>query len=261
MSFRGINRDSRGEGGQVAKQDRVIHSKPLYGMFTDIPRHYDLINHLITWNMDKIWRRKAALECLSTRPPRILDLCCGTGDLAITIAALADYAVEIKGLDYSQPMLDIAARKVSERAELLSGKTLAFYPGEAARQPFPDGSFDCIGISFAFRNLTYNNPLASNHLAEILRVLKPGGRLVIAESSQPRSTLVRSLYHFYMRQYVYRIGSLISGNRPAYRYLAESSVRYYSPQALEELLLKSGFRSVSYRPLFFGAAGIYSVNK
>lgn len=238
-----------------------VPSKPLYGVFTAIPRRYDLINHLITWNLDKFWRSKAALECLSTRPQKILDLCCGTGDLAITIAALADYTVEIKGLDYSQPMLDIAARKVSERADLQSGKTLNFYQGDAARQPFPDESFDCIGISFAFRNLTYSNPLAGEHLTEILRVLKPGGRLVIAESSQPQSALIRSLYHFYMRQYVYRIGSLISGNRPAYRYLAESAVRYYSPRALKDLLLKSGFRAVAYRPLFFGAAGIYSVTK
>jgi demethylmenaquinone methyltransferase / 2-methoxy-6-polyprenyl-1,4-benzoquinol methylase len=248
--------DQKSQGGHM-NPDRTVQPKPLYGLFTDIPRRYDLINHLITWNMDKSWRRKAALECLSGRPQKVLDLCCGTGDLAITIARLADYAIEIKGLDYSQPMLDIAARK----AGLLKGKNLSFTQGDASRQPFKDGSFDCIGISFALRNLTYHNPLAEEHLAEMLRVLKPGGRLIIAESSQPESGLIRSLYHFYMRQYVYRIGSLVSGNRPAYRYLAESSSRYYTPRALQELLIKSGFRAISYRPLFFGAAGIYSVTK
>jgi demethylmenaquinone methyltransferase / 2-methoxy-6-polyprenyl-1,4-benzoquinol methylase len=226
-------------------------------MFTDIPRRYDLINHLITWNMDKIWRRRAAHECLSARPGKVLDLCCGTGDLAVTIARLADYELEIKGLDYSQPMLDIAALK----AATLAGKKITFWRGDAAKQPFPGASFDCIGISFAFRNLTYNNPLAKDHLAEILRVLKPGGRLVIAESSQPESSLIRALYHFYLRQYVFRIGSLVSGNKTAYRYLAESSARYYSPRELRELLIQSGFSSVSYRPLFFGAAGIYTATR
>jgi demethylmenaquinone methyltransferase / 2-methoxy-6-polyprenyl-1,4-benzoquinol methylase len=226
-------------------------------MFTDIPRRYDLINRLITWNMDRGWRKKAALECLSSRPQKVLDLCCGTGDLAVTIALLADYAVDIRGLDYSQPMLDIAVRKAAP----LKGKKLTFTQGDASKLPFPEGSFDCIGISFAFRNLTYQNPLAKDHLAEMLRVLKPGGRLVIAESSQPDSKLIRSLYHFYMRQYAAGIGGIISGNKAAYRYLAESSSRYYSPAALRELMIKSGFRAVSNRPLLFGAAAIYSVTK
>jgi demethylmenaquinone methyltransferase / 2-methoxy-6-polyprenyl-1,4-benzoquinol methylase len=226
-------------------------------MFTDIPRRYDLINRLITWNLDRGWRRKAALECLSSRPQKVLDLCCGTGDLAVTIALLADYAVDIRGLDYSQPMLDIAARKAAS----LKDKKLSFTRGDASKLPFPDRSFDCIGISFAFRNLTYQNPLAKDHLAEMLRVLKPGGRLVIAESSQPESKLIRSLYHFYMRRYGSRIGGLISGNQAAYRYLAESSSRYYSPRSLRELMLKSGFAAVAYRPLLFGAAAIYCVTR
>jgi demethylmenaquinone methyltransferase / 2-methoxy-6-polyprenyl-1,4-benzoquinol methylase len=226
-------------------------------MFTDIPRRYDLINTLITWNMDRSWRRQAALECLTSRPQKVLDLCCGTGDLAVTIALLADYPVDIRGLDYSQPMLDIAALKAAQ----LKDKKLTFTQGNASKMPFTGASFDCIGISFAFRNLTYKNPLAKEHLAEILRVLKPGGRLIIAESSQPESRLIRALNHFYMRQYVYRIGALISGNKAAYRYLAESTSRYYGPQALKTLLIGSGFTTVSYRPLFFGAAGIYTVTK
>lgn len=234
-------------------QKVIAQRKPLYGIFTDIPHRYDLINSIITWNMDRQWRRKAARECLSVKPKMVLDLCCGTGDLAIDIADLADYPLEVRGLDYSQPMLDIAA----EKAVPLKDKTIVFTKGDAARLPFPEAYFDCVGISFAFRNLTYGNPLIQDHLSEILRVLKPGGRCVIAESSQPESKFIRALYHFYMRQYVYRVGSLISGNRPAYRYLAESSSRYYSPAELRELLLKAGFSAESYRPLLFGAAGIY----
>jgi demethylmenaquinone methyltransferase/2-methoxy-6-polyprenyl-1,4-benzoquinol methylase len=240
----------------VVEIHKIAEKQPLYGMFTDIPPRYDLINRLITWGMDRGWRRKAALECLTGRPQKVLDLGCGTGDLTITIATLADYPVELNGLDYSQPMLDIAARK----AGALNQK-LVFTQGDAAKLPFPEAYFDCLGVSFAFRNLTYQNPLAENHLVEILRVLKPGGRFVIAESSQPRSKLVRSLYHFYMRQYARRIGSWLSGNGPAYRYLAESASRYYAPPEIKELLIKAGFKEVCYRPLFLGVAGIYTALK
>ena len=268
-------------------------------MFSELPPRYDLINSIITLNMDKRWRRLTATACLSSHPKRVLDLCCGTGDLAITVAQMADYPVEINGLDFSQPMLEIARRKAmsfrdhgyplgaeAEAKQSLSPGTLRvpfstrdqlkaesrqiaqqlafsghnkieFIQGEASQIPFPDGFFDCIGISFAFRNLTYQNPLAKKHLSEIMRVLKPGGRFVIVETSQPESKPVRSLYHIYMRQFVSRLGYWISGNKGAYRYLAESASRFYSPPELEKLLIKSGFKQVSYRSLLFGAAGIY----
>jgi len=232
--------------------------KPLYGIFTDIPPHYDLINTLITWNMDKRWRRLAARACLAASPRNFLDLCCGTGDLAIEVARLASPEVEITGLDYSQPMLDIAV----EKARRLAGeRKIRFFQGVAASMPFPDGFFDSLGISFAFRNLTYRNPLAGKHLSEILRVLKKGGRCVIAESSQPDCRVIRTLYHFYMRGYVSSLGTWLSGNKPAYRYLAESASRYYTPSEMKTLLTESGFTTVSYRPLFFGVAGIYTAIK
>ena len=232
-------------------------SSPLYGMFTTIPPRYDLINRLITWGMDKKWRMKAAQTCLSFRPQKILDLCCGTGDMAITIAGMADYPVIIHGLDYSQPMLDIAIAKAS----VLKNKPIFFVSGEAGKLPFPDEFFDCVGISFAFRNLTFKNPLADRHLAEIVRVLKKGGRCVIAESSQPTNGFIRACYHFYMRRYAARIGGCLSGNKAAYRYLGESSARFYSPVELSKLLEKSGFQKTDYQPLFLGAAGIYTATK
>jgi demethylmenaquinone methyltransferase/2-methoxy-6-polyprenyl-1,4-benzoquinol methylase len=229
-----------------------VHAQ-LYEVFKSIPSKYDLINTLITWNMDKRWREKAARECLLSKPTRVLDLCCGTADLAITVSRLADYLLEVSGLDYSQAMLDIASAKASSRG----AKRISFAQGEASSLPFPDASFDCIGISFAFRNLTYHNPLMKKHLSEILRVLAPGGRCVIVESSQPKSKIIRTLYHIYMRKFVFWTGWLISGNRQAYRYLAESSSRYYSADELQDLLIKYGFQGVSYTPLFFGVAGIH----
>jgi demethylmenaquinone methyltransferase / 2-methoxy-6-polyprenyl-1,4-benzoquinol methylase len=226
----------------------------LYAMFTIVPPRYDLVNTLITWNMDKRWRKLAARACLTSDTKSVLDLCCGTGDLAIKIAEMAEKTVEISGLDFSQPMLDIAEQKASQT---VGENRIKFYQGNAAKLPFADGYFNILGISFAFRNLTYKNPNAQKHVSEIVRVLKPGGRCVIAESSQPGNRLIRGFYHFYMRHYVTVMGSLVSGNKPAYRYLGDSASRYYSPRELIELLTLNGFREVSYRPLFFGASGIY----
>jgi demethylmenaquinone methyltransferase/2-methoxy-6-polyprenyl-1,4-benzoquinol methylase len=228
---------------------------PLHGMFTAVPPRYDLINHIITMGLDTRWRRLAAETCLEGDPRRVLDLACGTGDLAIGIARLAGKDVRITGLDYSLPMLERARRKAAA-ADVL--EKVEFIEGEATLLPFPDGSLDCVGISFAFRNLTWKNPLCQPHLAEVIRVLRPGGRYVIVESSQPQNGLMQALFHLYLRCFVRPAGTLLSGERGAYRYLAKSAAHFYSPPQVRELLLGAGFRQVDYRPLFFGAAGIHA---
>jgi demethylmenaquinone methyltransferase/2-methoxy-6-polyprenyl-1,4-benzoquinol methylase len=227
-------------------------------MFTAVPPRYDLVNRIITLGLDKRWRRLAALTCLEGNPQRVLDLGCGTGDLTINIARLSEEGAEIAGLDYSLPMLELARMKAT-RAGV--GEKVNFVHGEATHLPFPEGHFACVGISFAFRNLTYKNPLCQPHLTEVKRVLKPGGRYVIVESSQPDNWVIRGLFHLYLRVVTRPVGILLSGNQSAYRYLAESASRYYSPREVREVLLAAGFRSVSYRPLFFGAAGIHVATK
>jgi demethylmenaquinone methyltransferase / 2-methoxy-6-polyprenyl-1,4-benzoquinol methylase len=211
-----------------------------------------MINHIFTWGMDKGWRLRAAKECLSGNAKRVLDLACGTGDLSITIAKLAKSRIEITGLDFSQPMLDIAQHKAQRQRY-----SLTFVRGDASNLPFPDGFFDSIGISFAFRNLTYKHPQASKHIAEILRVLRPGGRFVIVESSQPKFRFIRWLDHIYLRAFVYRIGWWLSGNRNAFNYLTISASRYYAAEELRTLLLDSGFSKVTFQRLFFGATAIH----
>jgi demethylmenaquinone methyltransferase/2-methoxy-6-polyprenyl-1,4-benzoquinol methylase len=223
-------------------------------MFTAVPPRYDLVNRIITLGQDRRWRRLAALACLDAKPRRILDLGCGTGDFTINLARLAEKDVAIIGLDYSSPML-ARARQKAVRVGL--GDRLDFIHGEATHLPFPEAHFDAVGISFAFRNLTYKNPLGAPHLAEVTRVLKPGGRCVIVESSQPENRIIRSLFRFYLRFFIKPAGILLSGNRAAYRYLSESTARFYPPREVRQMLLAAGFRDVSYRPLFFGAAGIH----
>ena len=232
----------------------TISRRPLYDMFIAVPRRYDLINRIITWGLDNRWRRKAARECLTSQPRNVLDLCCGTGDLAIELARLAENNVELAGIDYSQPMLEIATKKA---APLTKKQKPSFIYGDAANLPFPDGYFDCVGISFAFRNLTYKNPLVQHHIAEVLRVLSSDGRFVIVETSQPKVKLIRKLFHLYLRWFVSRLGYLLSGNRGAYYYLAESATRFYTSEELKELLLTAGFRQIFFRPLLFGAIGIH----
>jgi demethylmenaquinone methyltransferase/2-methoxy-6-polyprenyl-1,4-benzoquinol methylase len=238
----------------IVSQDTKTQNKPLYGIFSAIPRRYDLVNHIFTWGMDKRWRLTAARECLRSSPKKVLDLCCGTGDLAIHLAQLGHDELKVVGVDYSPPMLAIAAKKAERFA---SGKDIKFIQADAANLPFPDGYFDSAGISFAFRNLTYKNPLIKRHLSEVLRVLSDKGRFVVLETSQPRNKFIRWLCHLYLRGFVYWIGYLLSGNRGAYHYLAESAARFYSAEELSEILLGAGFRQVTFRRLLFGAVAIH----
>ena len=232
--------------------------RSLYHIFTRISHRYDLINHVITLGLDTGWRSRTAQACLEGRPGRILDICCGTGDLAITIAKFADYRPEITGADYSWPMLGIAIAKAKM---LLQGQNIHFINADVGKLPFADDYFDCIGISFAFRNLTYKNPNTQEYLDEILRVLRPGGRFVIVESSQPRSAFIRFFDHLYLRCWVFPLGYLLSGNRAAYHYLLDSALHFYSAEEMQEFLVKAGFKQVSARRLFFGAAAIYVAMK
>lgn len=227
-------------------------------MFLAVPPSYDLINHIITLGMDSAWRRRASLQCLSPNPQVFLDLCCGTGDMAINVSKLAVKGTMVLGTDYSHTMLEIAA---SKSASLEYEKSPDFILGDAARLPFSDSKFNCVGISFAFRNLTYKNSLAMVHLSEVFRILERGGSFVIVETSQPKNKLINKFFHIYLRLFVFWTGYLISRNKGAYRYLSESAAKFYTPEEVTKILLNAGFNRVDYKPLFFGAAGIYKAFK
>jgi len=236
----------------------TAQSRFLHKIFTMVPRHYDLINRIMTWGLDGRWRRLAARECLVSQPERVLDLACGTGDLTMELARKAGRSSAVIGIDFSPLMLKIAVQK-AKRVD--NGSKLSFIHGDAANMPFSESCFDSVGTSFAFRNLTHNNPLLGHYIAEVLRALKADGRFIILETSQPKSRLMRKLYQLYMRYFIFWLGYLISGNREAYRYLAESVVAYYSPEELKGVLLGAGFRQVSFRRLLFGVVSIHIATK
>jgi demethylmenaquinone methyltransferase/2-methoxy-6-polyprenyl-1,4-benzoquinol methylase len=231
--------------------------RPLQKMFTEVPEKYDLMNELLTLRFDRRWRKEAARECLSGNPVRILDLCTGTGELAINIAQLADGFTEITGLDYSDGMLSLARNKALK----LGYNRIKFIKADAASMPFKDGSIDVIGNAFAFRNLTYKNRDREKFLKEIYRVLAPEGRFIVVETSQPASKILRILFYAYLKIFAAWIGGWIAGNKNAYKYLAASAKNFYTPSEVYEMLLKTGFTQVSYKKLLGGIAGITSAFK
>jgi demethylmenaquinone methyltransferase/2-methoxy-6-polyprenyl-1,4-benzoquinol methylase len=238
----------------LSEEKQSSQKRPLYSIFTAVPPHYDLVNCIFTWGLDEQWRQHTARICLNSQPKQVMDLCCGTGDLAVWLARLAPVGTEVIGLDYSQPMI----ARAKEKSQHFSLKTnLNFVHGDVGDLPFPDGHFDIIGISFAFRNLTYKNPNTQHYLAEVVRVLKPGGRFVIVESSQPPNKVISKIAHLYLRLFVYRVGSWISKNRPAYKYLSESAQHFYTAEELSDLLVNAGFNKVTFKRLLFGATAIH----
>lgn len=238
---------------EINVQPEKKKERPLYKIFTAVPPSYDLINRIFTLTLDEKWRKKAAGECLAENPLQVMDLCTGTGDLAVRLAKMGSGKVKITGYDYSQPMLDLAQKKALKKGV----PVIDFRQGDAAAMPFPDNYFDSIGIAFAFRNLTFKNYDTPKFLKEIFRVLKPGGRFVIIESSQPRWRWLKVLFRGWTRFFVYPIGGLISGNRPAYKYLSYSVIHYYQPEEICDLLKEHGFSSVNFKRLTGGVAALH----
>lgn len=228
--------------------------RPIYRMFSKVPARYDLLNRLLTLGLDQRWRKKAAEVCLESKHNRIMDLCSGTGDLAIELAKMTNGNSEIIAADFCEPMLEVAERKALN-AGLDGG--IAFRVADAASLPFDDGYFDVVTIAFGFRNLTFKNPKTDIYLKEIFRVIAPGGRLVIVETSQPKSNILKRLSGFYYMSIVKPVGNAVSGERGAYSYLSYSARNYYRPSDVRDMLTDVGFTSVDHRPLWGGIAAVH----
>lgn len=240
----------------LAAAEMQAKGRPLQKMFNRVPGHYDFLNRLLTFRLDEHWRRKAVKEVLAELPERVMDLGTGTGDMAVRIARKSPQ-IRVVGYDFSASMLEVARRK----ARRYKVENIEFIEGDAASMPFDDETFDVVGISFAFRNITFKNPYTGQYLKETFRSLKPGGKFVIVESSQPRSPLVRYFFHAYLHYIVSGIGGRISRAKGAYHYLAYSARHFYTREALTELLEQHGFSCIHHRPMLLGAAAVTVARK
>jgi demethylmenaquinone methyltransferase / 2-methoxy-6-polyprenyl-1,4-benzoquinol methylase len=244
--------------GAVSEADA---SKKVREMFTDIAPRYDLLNHLLSLQLDRLWRKRAARRLrplLQRHDALVLDVCCGTGDLALALARVGP--ARIIGADFSHSMLVRARAKSakSRRVPSDSGMTaplpMAFFEADTLGLPFADASFDLVTTAFGFRNLA--NYEAG--LREIQRVLKPGATVAILEFAEPPEGLLGDLYRWYFCQVLPKIGGLISGDQAAYKYLPKSVARFFRPPELAALMTDVGYGSVDYRVWTFGTVALHT---
>lgn len=233
----------------VNPTDRGPSRDNVASMFNRIAHRYDLLNHLLSANRDKRWRRRL----VDLLPPgehlHVLDLATGTGDQLLSVYESGRVA-EGTGLDPAEKMLGIGREKIAARG--LSEK-LQLHTGIAESLPVADSSIDAITISFGIRNVS-DVPKA---LSEMTRVLRPGGRALILEFSLPKNPLIRKLYLFYFRHVLPRLGALISGDATAYRYLNQTVETFPYGDDFLSLMRQAGFAHVEQYPLTFGIATIY----
>ncbi len=228
--------------------------KGIQRVFSEVSETYELVNHVLTFGLDRCWRRRAARDAARSKAGLWLDVCSGTGEMAQNLAAVGGERTIVISLDFSVRMLAKAAEKARRGRIFLA---LA----EASRLPFADGTFDLVTISFATRNINLSRTVLREHFEEFRRVLKPGGRFINLETSQPRSRIIRNLFHLYIGLAVKPVGLFISGSRAGYSYLSQTIPRFYDPEALGTILREAGFRKVSYESLFFGAVAIHTAIK
>jgi demethylmenaquinone methyltransferase/2-methoxy-6-polyprenyl-1,4-benzoquinol methylase len=218
-------------------------------MFSTVAPKYDLLNHLLSFNIDRGWRRRL-LECvqpvLSWPHPSALDLCCGTGDVLLELQEST--AGPIFGSDFCHPMLLEAQRKIAK-----AHSASQLFESDALNLPLRSESLDLMTIAFGFRNLANYD----TGLAELFRVLKPGGMLVILEFSHPRGMLIRTSYRFYSRFVLPLVGTAVSGSREAYTYLPDSIRKFPRAEHLADMMRKAGFHDVRCELLTGGIAALH----
>ena len=234
-------------------RDRDSAALAVREMFTSIAPRYDLLNHVLSCNIDRLWwwRTACKFDAILQRPEaHVLDLCCGTGDMTFALSRRAgSQSPQILGADFSHAMLQRSSAKMAEKG---GGKRLRWIEADALGLPFADGCFDLVTSAFGFRNLADYDA----GLREIARVLAPGGEFGILDFGEPGG-LLGSLYRVYFKKVLPAIGTVISGVKGPYAYLPASVERFPAPDEMMNRMHQAGFREVSWTPYSFGIAGLY----
>jgi len=234
------------------KDNNTNKKEQIAAMFNSISGKYDFLNHLLSFGIDILWRKKAVQILRKNQPKLILDIATGTADFAIE--ALSLKPKKIIGIDISEGMLSVGREKLIKRN--LTDK-IELLVGDSETLPFKDNLFDAIIVSFGVRN--FEN--LEKGLSNMLRVLKPGGKIVILEFSNPKSFPFKQIYQFYFRWILPKIGKLISKDRAAYTYLPDSVEAFPDGDNFLQILNKIGFQKSQCTPLTLGISSIYSGSK
>ena len=206
--------------------------RKVYRVFQDISGEYDRMNDIVSLGMHRAWKRELVDAVCARRPRRVLDVCCGTGDISLALAEALP-AASVTGLDFSGEMLAVARRRQAGDLKLVN---LEFLQGNAMELPFPDDAFDCVTISFGLRNL----PDWGGAVRELVRVVRPGGAVWCLDAFQPDAPAVKPFYRLYFRDIVGLQGKILAGNEAAYRWLYDSTEQFLSKQALLRLFERCG---------------------
>ena len=219
-------------------------------VFAAIAHRYDLLNTLLSFNRDRYWRQFAVRQTKLAVGDKVLDVCCGTGMMAIAEAELVGKTGSVTGLDFSPPMLAVAAERI---AKTPYGKNIQLLEGNATALPFADNSFDCATIAFGLRNV----PDILQTLTEMLRVVRPGGRIVSLELAKPSAPVFKQMYYLYFEHILPLLGKLSVGRDGPYRWLPESLKTFPHQAEVCELFRKAGLRNAHYFELTGGITAVH----
>jgi demethylmenaquinone methyltransferase/2-methoxy-6-polyprenyl-1,4-benzoquinol methylase len=228
----------------------ILHPESIRSLFNNIAPTYDLLNHLLSLRRDHYWRKMAVGE-LNGLEGWILDIATGTGDIAIEISRKDNQRRKIFGLDFSQPMIKRAQRKILDKGLT---QTITLSLGDALALPFRDSIFSASMIAFGLRNIVKKEQA----LSEMVRVIKKGGKVIILEFTFPQKGPMRRLYPAYFQRILPWVGGFISGDRGAYAYLPESVLQFASAENYEEMMRRVGLENVTSKSLTGGVASIIS---
>ena len=234
------------------KNDSASKKEQVAKMFNSISGNYDFLNHFLSFGIDIGWRKKAIQLLQSEKPQLILDVATGTGDFALQ--ALALKPSKIIGVDISDGMLKVGRKKMIDKGV---EQIIELRNGDSENLPFEENKFDAIIVAFGVRNFGD----LKQGLAEMLRVLKPGGRVIILEFSRPTSVFFKPFYNFYFRFITPTIGKFFSKDSQAYSYLPESVNAFPDGKNFTDILDQLGYKNTSCKPLTFGVSSLYSAIK